>query len=104
MSHKYIPHLAIQQLFLLTSSFFLMPSPPLLLPNLSQLSPKDPTKIHSFAPVFILKKYYGEGFPGVSVVKNLPDNAGDMFDPWSRKIPHASKQLSPSTTTTEPVL
>ena len=26
------------------------------------------------------------------------------FDPWSRKIPHASEQLSPCSTTTEPVL
>ena len=26
------------------------------------------------------------------------------FNPWSRKIPHASEQLSPSATTTEPVL
>ena len=32
-----------------------------------------------------------EGFPGGSVVKNSPDNAGDKrdmgFDPWVRKIP-----------------
>jgi len=27
------------------------------------------------------------GFPGGSVVKNLPANAGDVgFDPWVRKI------------------
>ena len=26
------------------------------------------------------------------------------FDPWSRKIPHVQKQLSPNTTTIEPVL
>ena len=26
------------------------------------------------------------------------------FDPWSGKIPHAADQLSPSTTTAEPVL
>ena len=26
------------------------------------------------------------------------------FNPWSKKIPHAMEQLSPSTTTTEPVL
>ena len=26
------------------------------------------------------------------------------FDPWSGKIPHASEQMSPRTTTTEPVL
>ena len=27
-----------------------------------------------------------------------------QFDPWSRKIPQATEQLSLSTTTTEPVL
>ena len=27
---------------------------------------------------------------------------GHRFDPWSRKIPHAMEQLSPSATTTEP--
>ena len=26
---------------------------------------------------------------------------GTQFDPWSEKIPHASEQLSPCTTTTE---
>ena len=26
------------------------------------------------------------------------------FDPWSGKIPHAARQLSPGTTVTEPVL
>ena len=41
------------------------------------------------------------GFPGGSAVKILPANAGD---PWSRRIPHATGQLSPCTTTTEPVL
>ena len=36
------------------------------------------------------------GFPGGSVVKNLPADAGEyVFNPWSRKIPHAAKQLSP---------
>ena len=29
---------------------------------------------------------------------------GHGFDPWSGKIPHAGKNLSPCTTTTEPVL
>ena len=29
---------------------------------------------------------------------------GHEFDLWSRKIPHAAEQLSPSTITTEPVL
>jgi len=43
------------------------------------------------------------GFPGGSVVKNPPANAGDSFNPWSRKIPHAIEQISPCTTTTEPM-
>ena len=45
------------------------------------------------------------GFPGGSVVKNLPDKAGNMgLIPSLRKNPHATGQLSLSTTTTEPVL
>ena len=44
-------------------------------------------------------------FPGGSVVKNPPANAGEnRFDPWSRKVPHAVEQLSPWATTTEPAL
>ena len=39
------------------------------------------------------------GFPGGSVVKER-----HVFDPWSGKILHAEEQLSPWTTTTEPVL
>ena len=43
-------------------------------------------------------------FPGGTVDKNLPANAGGYgFDPWSRKIPHASVQLSQKATTTEPM-
>ena len=43
--------------------------------------------------------------PGGAVVKNPPANAGDMGSiPGPRKILHAAEQLSPSTTTTEPVL
>ena len=43
-------------------------------------------------------------FLGGSVVKNPLANTGDRLDPWSGKIPHATKQLSPCTTTIEPVL
>ena len=32
----------------------------------------------------------------------LPMQGGHRFNPWSGKIPHASKQLSPPITTTEP--
>ena len=50
-------------------------------------------------------KTLGRGFPGGSVVKNPPANAGDMgWIPGSREIPQATEQLSPCTTTTEPVL
>ena len=43
-------------------------------------------------------------FPGGS--KNLSATAGDTgsFNPWSSKIPHNAGQLSPSATTTEPIL
>ena len=44
-------------------------------------------------------KYVEGGFPGGSVAKNLPAKAGDMG-----VIPHAAEQLSPCTTTIEPVL
>ena len=42
-------------------------------------------------------------FPGGSVVKNPPSNAGDMGSTpgWGTRIPHAMEQLSPCTTTTE---
>ena len=43
-------------------------------------------------------------FPGGSVVKNLLANSGNVFNPWSRKISHATGQLSPCTITTDPVL
>ena len=57
----------------------------------------------------MLAYWLGKGgiwdFPGGAVVKNLPANAGDTgFEPWSGKIPHATEQLSPSATTTEPAL
>ena len=52
------------------------------------------------------KKCVTEGFPGGSVVKNLPANAGieHKFNPWSRKIPHATEQLNLCAATIEPVL
>ena len=43
-------------------------------------------------------------FPGGTVDRNLPANAGGhRFDPWSGKFPHAEKQVSPYSTTTEPM-
>ena len=52
--------------------------------------------------VFLLKIEMRD-FSGGAVVKNPPANAGDGFNPWSGKIPHAAEQLSPCATTTEPV-
>ena len=53
---------------------------------------------------FRLHKNMREGFPGGSVVKNPPANAGDTgFDPWARKFPYALEQLNPCITNTEPV-
>ena len=44
-------------------------------------------------------------FPGGSVVKNLPANAGDTGpSPGPGRFPHAVEQLSPCTASTEPVL
>ena len=52
-----------------------------------------------------LKKKSHWDFPGGAVVKNPPANAGEnKLVSWSGKIPHATEQLSPCTTTTEPVL
>ena len=59
--------------------------------------------VHGLEDFILLKCSYWD-FPGGTVVKNPPANAGGHgFEPWSRKIPHAVEQLSPSTTTTEPV-
>ena len=43
-------------------------------------------------------------FPGGPVVKNPPSNAEDagLIPGWGTKISHASGQLCPHTTTTEP--
>ena len=38
------------------------------------------------------------------MVKNPPACRGRGFEPWSGKIPHATEQLSPCATTTEPPL
>ena len=46
-----------------------------------------------------------ECFPGGSVVKSLLANAGDTGSiPGPGRFPQAEEQLSPYTTTTEPVL
>ena len=52
-----------------------------------------------------IKNFHGWDFPGGPVVKTPPSNAGDAGSIPGRgtKIPHAAGQLSPCTTTTEPV-
>ena len=56
-------------------------------------------------PLLLVKKGNSGDFPGSTVVKNPPANAGGHgFDPWSWKISHAAEQLSPCATTTEPAL
>ena len=48
--------------------------------------------------------HFGD-LPGGTVVKNPPANAGDTGSiPGLGKIPHATEQLNPCATTTEPVL
>ena len=51
-----------------------------------------------------LKIQYHWDFPGGPVVKNSPSNAGDTgsIPGQGTKIPHATGQLSPCTTTAEP--
>ena len=44
--------------------------------------------------VQFVKKSFICGFPGGSVVKNLPANAGDVFSPWTGKTPLAVLQVS----------
>ena len=48
-----------------------------------------------------LRKLEIRDFPGVSVVKNLPSNAGyvGLIPCWGTKIPHATGQLSQHTAT-----
>ena len=35
---------------------------------------------------------FTKGFPSGSAGKNLPDKAGDGFDPWVRKVPWKRKR------------
>ena len=53
--------------------------------------------------MFILKTHF-QGFPGLSVVKNLPANEGDTGLISAPEDPTAEEQLSPCTATTEPAL
>ena len=52
-----------------------------------------------------VRKSAAGDFPGGTVLKNPPANAGGHgFEPWSGKIPHDAKERSSCTTTTEPAL
>ena len=55
---------------------------------------------------FLTQETKVRGFLGGPVVKNSPSNAGDAGSIPGRgtKIPHATEQLSPCTTTTKPAL
>ena len=48
-------------------------------------------------------KVDGRDFPGGTLVKNLPSNAGDVgsIPRWGTKIPPATGQLNPCATATE---
>ena len=52
---------------------------------------------------YTLKQALHGNFPGSSVIKNPPSNAGDagLTPGWKPKIPHALGQLSRCTTTRE---
>ena len=62
------------------------------------------TKFYGTITIVIHQNIDNKDFPGGTVVKNPPANAGNTGSPWSGKIPHAMEQLSLCTTTTEPVL
>ena len=51
------------------------------------------------------KRIKYQDFPGGPVIKNPPSNAGDVgsIPGQEAKIPHATGQISPYTTTREPV-
>ena len=57
---------------------------------------------------WLKKKYFSKGITRASLVvqqlRILLPMQGHRFNPWSRKILHAMGQLSPCTTSTEPVL
>jgi len=48
-------------------------------------------------------KHKDLNFPGGTVDMSLPANGRrHRFDPWSGKIPHATEQINPCATTSEP--
>ena len=66
---------------------------------------KDGTNMTEFILLWKSSETEHRGFPGGTMVKNpLGQCGGHRFEPWSRKIPHATEQLSLCATTTEPAL
>ena len=59
---------------------------------------------NSFSVGFVKVSCRGASLVKNTVIKNLPANVGDSFDPWSGKITHDMGQLSLYTTATELVL
>ena len=51
-----------------------------------------------------IKEYDYWNFPKGPMVKNLPVNAGDIFNSRSKRIPPATERPSPRITTTEPTI
>ena len=85
---------------------------PLCYPSISVLGPfvhwvlpesigSDFKKTARQRDTFVLKNNF-LGFPRGPVVKNPPAKAGNQFDSWSGKIPHAAGQQNPGAITTEP--
>ena len=70
----------------------------------NKMNPKSSTPRHIVIKMTKIEdKQKSWDFPS-GPVKNLPAKAEDTgFDPWSWKTPHATEQLSPCATTTEPV-
>ncbi|KAJ8784364.1 hypothetical protein J1605_008297 [Eschrichtius robustus] len=63
------------------------------------ISPKDSTKPISE----VLSEMTGEASLVAQWLRITCQCRGHGFEPWSGKIPHVTEQLSPCTTTTEPV-
>ena len=55
--------------------------------------PPDPA---TTSEIVTVRRFYGH-----PVVKHPPCIVIHQFNPWSRKIPHATEQLSPSATTSQ---
>ena len=94
-----------EQLFLLTSNFFFMPHHLSHFQVSANCLPKTPQRLIHLHLYLLFKKILRRGLPCcLSGKESACQCRRHGFDPWSKKIPHAYKQLSPSTTPPEPVL